>query len=94
RIDEWFAVTEANGFHRAVALQPHYNLVERGFESALRDRAQREGLSVVPYFSLAKGFLTGKYRDGVEVDSVRAAGASAYLHESGRRVLDTLDSIA
>ena len=48
----------------------------------------------VPYFSLAKGFLTGKYRDGVAVESVRAQGASAYLDDRGRRVLAVLDDVA
>ena len=94
RIDEWFAVTERNGLHRAVALQPHYNLVERGFEDALRERAERYGLGVVPYYALASGFLTGKYRDGVEVASARAGGAARYLDERGNRVLDALDEVA
>ncbi|GAB3610187.1 aldo/keto reductase [Humibacter ginsengiterrae] len=94
RIDEWFDVTERDGLHRAVALQPHYNLVERDFENALRERAERFGLGVVPYYALASGFLTGKYRDGVDVDSARAAGAVKYLDDRGRRVLDTLDDVA
>ncbi|MGN6203517.1 aldo/keto reductase [Humibacter sp.] len=94
RIDEWFAVTERDGLHRAVALQPHYNLVERDFENGLRERAERFGLGVVPYFALASGFLTGKYRDGVDVDSARAAGAVKYLDDRGRRVLATLDEVA
>ena len=98
RIDEWFAVTAANGFHRPVALQPHYNLVERGFEHGLRERAGREGLAVFPYFSLAKGFLAGKYRDAADVTaegaSPRARGASAYLDERGARVLAALDAVA
>ncbi|UOQ90755.1 aldo/keto reductase [Agromyces endophyticus] len=99
RIDEWFRVTEANGFHRAVALQPHYNLVERDFESnGLRERAEREGLAVFPYFSLAKGFLAGKYRTEADVTadgaSVRAGGAAPYLGERGDRVLAALDEVA
>ena len=96
RIDEWFRVTAENGLHRAVALQPHYNLVERGFESGLRERAARENLAVFPYFSLASGFLAGKYRDenASTSDSPRAGGARAYLDERGRRVLASLDSIA
>jgi aryl-alcohol dehydrogenase-like predicted oxidoreductase len=94
RIDEWFEVTERDGLHRAVALQPHYNLVERTFEDALRERAERYGLGVVPYYSLAAGFLTGKYRDGIHVDSARAAGAGRYLDDRGRRVLETLDEVA
>ncbi|GAA2030243.1 aldo/keto reductase [Agromyces tropicus] len=98
RIDEWFAVTAANGFHRAVALQPHYNLVERGYEHGLRERAEREGLAVLPYFSLAKGFLAGTYRDDADATragaSPRAGAASAYLDDRGRRVLAALDEVA
>jgi aryl-alcohol dehydrogenase-like predicted oxidoreductase len=94
RIEEWFRITEANGLHRPVALQPHYNLVERSFEDALLGLAERENLGVVPYFSLAAGFLTGKYRDGVQVDSPRAAGASKYLDDRGRSVLAALDDVA
>ncbi|WP_345763364.1 aldo/keto reductase [Diaminobutyricibacter sp. McL0608] len=94
RIAEWFRITNENGLHRAVALQPHYNLVERGFEDTYRDLAAREGLGVVPYFALAKGFLTGKYRDGVTIDSPRAGGAAQYLHDRGRSVLAVLDEIA
>jgi aryl-alcohol dehydrogenase-like predicted oxidoreductase len=94
RIEEWFRITEAKGLHRAVALQPHYNLVERGFEDALLDVAERENLGVVPYFAPAAGFLTGKYRDGVQVDSARAAGASKYLDDRGRSVLAALDDVA
>jgi aryl-alcohol dehydrogenase-like predicted oxidoreductase len=95
RIDEWMAVTEREGLHRPVALQPHYNLVERGFEGGLRERAERYGLGVFPYFGLARGFLAGKYRDGgAPVDSPRAGEASAYLDDRGRRVLATLDEVA
>lgn len=94
RIDAWFEITAREGFHRPVALQPHYNLVERGFEGGLRDRAEREGLGVLPYFALAKGFLTGKYRDGATGGSPRAQGAAAYLDDRGRAVLDVLDEVA
>ncbi|AWB94423.1 alcohol dehydrogenase [Agromyces badenianii] len=97
RIDEWFDVTAANGFHRPVALQPHYNLVERGFEHGLRERAEREGLAVLPYFSLAKGFLAGTYRGEADVaaaTSPRAGAAAAYLDARGQRVLAALDTIA
>ncbi|WP_022891027.1 aldo/keto reductase [Agromyces subbeticus] len=98
RIDEWFEITAANGFHRPVALQPHYNLVERDFEHGLRERAEREGLAVLPYFSLAKGFLAGKYRGEADVAapgaSPRAGAAAEYLDDRGRRVLATLDEVA
>ncbi|WP_223693986.1 aldo/keto reductase [Leifsonia poae] len=94
RVEEWFRITEAEGLHRAVALQPHYNLVERDFEDRYLAVVERENLGVVPYFALAAGFLTGKYRDGVQVDSPRAAGASRYLDDRGRAVLATLDEVA
>ncbi|MDO8106958.1 aldo/keto reductase [Isoptericola sp. b441] len=95
RIDAWMAAAEADGLHRPVALQPHYNLVERAFENGLRDRAERYRLGVLPYFSLAKGFLTGKYRDGAPaVDSPRARQAQDYLDERGKRVLVALDQVA
>ncbi|GGZ86164.1 NADP-dependent aryl-alcohol dehydrogenase [Streptomyces bluensis] len=79
-----------------VALQPHYNLVSRStYEGALQDVAARSGLAAVPYFSLAKGFLTGKYRPDTTVDSPRAQGAGAYLEtEQGVRVLAALDEIS
>jgi len=94
RIEEWFRITEREGLHRAVALQPHYNLVERAYETNYRPIAEREGLGVMPYFALAAGFLTGKYRDGVTVDSARAGGAAKYLEGSGRAVLAALDEVA
>jgi aryl-alcohol dehydrogenase-like predicted oxidoreductase len=94
RIEEWFRITEQNALHRAVALQPHYNLVERAYETSYRPIAERESLGVMPYFALAAGFLTGKYRDGVTVDSARAGGAAKYLDETGRAVLAALDEVA
>lgn len=95
RIDEWFDATEADGLHRAVALQPGYSLVNRSFETdGLRDAAQRHRLGVLPYSALASGFLTGKYRPGADVDSPRAAGANRYLDERGLRILHALDDVA
>lgn len=76
-------------------LQPHYNLVERQFERALLPVADAWDLGVVPYFGLAKGFLTGKYRPGGEaVESARAEGARAYLDDRGVAVLAALDAVA
>lgn len=95
RIDEWFAVTDTDGLHRAVALQPGYSLMERGYETnGMRDAARRHDLAVLPYYALASGFLTGKYRPGAEVESPRAAGAARYLDARGLRVLDALDGVA
>ncbi|MBZ6135688.1 aldo/keto reductase [Streptomyces olivaceus] len=88
--------SEREGLARYVALQPHYNLVSRDtYEGGLRDLAARTGLAAVPYYALAAGFLTGKYRPGAAVDSVRAGGAAKHLEsERGRRVLAALDEVA
>jgi aryl-alcohol dehydrogenase-like predicted oxidoreductase len=95
RLADSLAFADANGLARYVALQPHYNLVERtDFEPVYLDLLTREGLATVPYFALAKGFLTGKYRPGVEVDSPRAGRAGTYLDERGLRVLAVLDEVA
>ncbi len=79
-----------------VALQPHYNLVERSYErNGLRDLCEREGLAVFPYFSLARGFLTGKHRPEGSGESKRTEGAREYLEtDHGPRVLEALDEVA
>jgi aryl-alcohol dehydrogenase-like predicted oxidoreductase len=83
------------GLAEWTVLQPEYNLVERDFERALLPIAQAWDLAVVPYFGLAKGFLTGKYRpDGEAIDSPRGDAARAYLDQGGAAVLDALDEIA
>jgi aryl-alcohol dehydrogenase-like predicted oxidoreductase len=83
-----------HGLAEFTVLQPHYNLVEREFERTLLPVADARDLAVLPYYALAKGFLTGKYRPGAEdVESARAEGARAYL-DTGAAVLDALDEIA
>lgn len=95
RLSHALDTSERAGLASYSVLQNHYNLVQRGdYEGSLRDVVARHGMVSVPYFSLAKGFLTGKYRDGVTVQSVRAQGASAYLDDRGRRVLAALDAVA
>lgn len=95
RLSQALDTSERAGLASYSVLQNHYNLVQRGdYEGSLRDVVARHGMVSVPYFSLAKGFLTGKYRDGVTVQSVRAQGASAYLDDRGRRVLAALDAVA
>jgi aryl-alcohol dehydrogenase-like predicted oxidoreductase len=95
RLAEALAVSEREGFARYVALQQHYNLVERDkYEGELADVVSRAGLSSVPYFSLASGFLTGKYRPGAKVASQRAERAGAYLNEKGLKVLAALDQVS
>jgi aryl-alcohol dehydrogenase-like predicted oxidoreductase len=87
--------SEREGLARYVALQPHYNLVSRDtYEGELQSVAERAGLAAVPYFALASGFLTGKYRPGTTVDSARAPRAATHLDtERGRKVLAALDEV-
>ncbi|MEU6815894.1 aldo/keto reductase [Streptomyces sp. NPDC046860] len=96
RLQESLDFSDRAGLARYVALQPHYNLVSRDtYEGPLQDVAAREGLSAVPYFALASGFLTGKYRPGTTVDSARAGSAAGHLGtERGRKVLTALDEVA
>jgi aryl-alcohol dehydrogenase-like predicted oxidoreductase len=95
RLTQALAISEREGLARYQALQPHYNLVERGYEDDLAGLCAREGLGCVPYFALARGFLTGKYRPGgAQVDSPRAGSAQAYLDDRGIEVLGALDEIA
>jgi aryl-alcohol dehydrogenase (NADP+) len=95
RLAEALAVSAREGLPSYVALQPRYNLVERGYERELRAVCADAGIACVPYFALAQGFLTGKYRPGGDaVESPRAQGASAHLDERGARVLAALDEVA
>jgi aryl-alcohol dehydrogenase-like predicted oxidoreductase len=89
-------VARANGLPEYVAIQPEYNLMDRGeYEGPLADLCLREGVSCIPYFGLAKGFLTGKYRvGGPEVASQRAGSARVYLDDRGVAVLAVLDEVA
>ena len=97
RLREALAIGEREGMASYVALQPEYNLLERdGFEGALQSVCADQGLACLPFYGLAKGFLTGKYREGAtEVASPRAAGVrAAYFNERGFAVLEALDAVA
>ncbi len=97
RMQEALAAASGERSARYVAVQPHYNLLERGeFEGELRALCEREGVACVPYYGLARGFLTGKYRPGgAEIDSPRAAGVrESYFNARGFAVLDALDDVA
>ena len=95
RIDCAFDVAERCGFEKPIALQPKYNLVEREYEKELRPAAERHGLGVFPYFGLASGFLTGKYRSRDDLGkSARGDNVVRHLDERGMRVLDALDEVA
>ncbi|MCG2621471.1 aldo/keto reductase [Arthrobacter sp. I2-34] len=96
RLAEWVRVAEENGFTQPVALQPHYNLVaRRDFEQALAPLARAHGWAVFPFWSMASGFLTGKYRSAADAGaSVRGAAAAKYFTEEGFGVIAALDSVA
>ncbi|MFC4068704.1 aldo/keto reductase [Actinoplanes subglobosus] len=96
RIREWFTIARRDGLTLPVALQPHYNLVHRaGFERDLAPIAAAESLAVVPYYSLASGFLTGKYRTADDLAGAPRGGAAAgYLNDTGLAVVKVLDDVA
>jgi aryl-alcohol dehydrogenase-like predicted oxidoreductase len=96
RLRSALEISDRDGLVRYTAVQPHYNLMERDdFEAGLAPVVEAEQLVCMPYYGLAKGFLTGKYRPGTDVQSVRAEGAKAYLDDPrGPNVLAVLDEIA
>lgn len=96
RLIESMEVAEKNGLPRYEALQPHYNLVERqNYESKYAPLAEKYGLTVFPYWSLASGFLSGKYRTQDDLGkSVRGADVKKYLNDEGLGVLKALDTVS
>ncbi|MGO9004628.1 MAG: aldo/keto reductase [Beijerinckiaceae bacterium] len=96
RLAEALAVSKAKGLPRYVSLQPHYNLANRAlFEGALQDLCVAEGLGVIPYYALASGFLTGKYRSTDDLAGrARARGVGQYLNPRGLELLTEIDKIA
>lgn len=95
RLAEALAVSEREGFARYSALQNHFNLLERAaFEADTVPLLLKESIPSLPYFGLARGFLAGKYRPGVEVPSARAQAVARYRNERGYAVLTVLDEIA
>jgi aryl-alcohol dehydrogenase-like predicted oxidoreductase len=95
RIRSWVALAREAGSAEPVAIQPHYNLVHRNaVEEQIVPVAEEFGLSLVPYYALASGFLTGKYRSpDASGDSPRAGGAAKYATEQGLRIIDTREQI-
>jgi aryl-alcohol dehydrogenase-like predicted oxidoreductase len=96
RLAEALRVSQEQDFPRYESLQPNYNLYDRAeFEQSLEPLCVREGLGVIPYFSLAAGFLTGKYRSEADLSkSPRGAKVKIYLNERGYRILSALDDVA
>ena len=89
-------VSAANGWPRYEVIQNEYNLYSRGkFEGAVRNVVLREGLGSIPYYGLASGFLTGKYRSEADAaKSARGKGAMKYLDAKGKRILAVMDEVS
>ena len=96
RLAEALKVSAAKGLPRYESLQPWYNLYDRAdYEANLEAVCRENGLGVIPYFSLASGFLTGKYRSEAELGaSKRGPMVKKYLNDRGFRILRTLGEIA
>lgn len=96
RLAESFKVSEANHFARYECLQPEYNLYDRsGYEDRLEPLCVDQGIGVIPYFSLARGFLSGKYRSEADLaQSARGSGVKKYLNDRGFSILRALDELA
>ena len=95
RLQESLDISKANGLSIYIASQDQYNLLDREYEKGLMPTIEKNNLSQIPFYGLARGFLTGKYRPGVSVESVRASGvASNYANERGWNLLSKLDQIA
>ncbi len=96
RLAEALRISDANGWARYTVLQPYYNLLEREkFEGPLQDLCVAENIGVIPYYGLASGYLTGKYRSEADLaKSPRGGGAKKYLEGKGPALLDAMDSIA
>jgi aryl-alcohol dehydrogenase-like predicted oxidoreductase len=94
RLQESLDISKANGLSSYIASQDQYNLLDREYEKGLMPTIEKNNLSQIPFYGLARGFLTGKYRPGVSVESVRASGvASNYANERGWNLLSKLDQV-
>jgi aryl-alcohol dehydrogenase-like predicted oxidoreductase len=97
RLKRALETSDELGLPRYVSLQPHYNLVERPlFEKELETLCETERLGVIPYYSLAAGYLTGKYRSKADLSksAARGEGAGKYLEGRGPKVIAALDQVA
>ena len=95
RLKEAIAISKSNNFAQYIAIQNHYNLLERKeYESDMAPALKELGLSGIPFFALARGFLSGKYRKGATIESVRAGGVASYLNDAGYALLEKLDVLA
>ena len=95
RLQEALKFSEENSLPSYIAVQEHYNLMERkAFELEMSPILAENAISCIPYFGIARGFLTGKYRPGIAVESVRAGGVGDYTNDKGFTVIAALDEIS
>jgi aryl-alcohol dehydrogenase-like predicted oxidoreductase len=95
RLQEALDIAAKENLPKYICLQDQYNLVEKNpFESEQQAVLKANAISALPFFGLARGFLTGKYRPGVTVDSIRAAGVASYQNEKGYALIAELEKIA
>ena len=95
RLQEALETSDREGLPKYVALQDRYNVMDREpFESEQQDVLLSNQISILPFYGLARGFLTGKYRKGVIVESVRVEGVAEYQTDRGYSVVDALTEIA
>jgi aryl-alcohol dehydrogenase-like predicted oxidoreductase len=96
RLAEALKLSREHGLPRYETLQPHYNLCEReGFERKLEPLCLKESVGVISYYSLASGFLSGKYRSEADLaKSARGQGVKKYLNDRGHRILAALDDVS
>lgn len=95
RLESALKISEEGGFPRYQTLQPLYNLIDRDFETALQPLCVEEEIGVFPYYALASGFLSGKYRSKKDTEGkVRGSRAETYLNDKNLALLDRMDKIA
>jgi aryl-alcohol dehydrogenase-like predicted oxidoreductase len=96
RLKEALDVSAKHGLPRYECLQPEFNLYQRDrFEGALEQLCTKENVGVIPYYPLASGFLTGKYRSPADFDkSPRGGRMSAFLNAKGKKILAALDEVS
>lgn len=96
RLQASISVSAREGYPAYQSLQPRYNLYDRNdYEHSLAPLCSQRGLGVITYYSLASGFLSGKYRTKRDLSkSIRGQGAGIYLNDRGFRILEALDEVA
>ena len=95
RLQEALDISAANGFPSYIGLQDQYNLIYRQpFESEQQPVLASNNLSVLPFYGLARGFLSGKYRPGIKVESVRAEGVAEFYNDKNWAILEKVREIA